>query len=825
MLAGTLSVATILINFPDKTNTKTRAEIHTLVFTEVNEYWKEVSRGKISLKGTTTSKWYTVQSTMASHAADWSAFKRLALIGEAITAADSEVNFKDCGYIIIVHAGDDQARSGKTSDMWSFGTIGTYTVDTKDGALALGISVVSEMDPVGPIAHEMGHNFGLPDLWDFKYDFSKGYPNGGEPFVGEWCLMGHGLWAGNGLHPTHPSSFCKIKLGWIPDTQIQNVGIDENKDVSLTPLSANSGGILVVRVALTDTTYYLVEARKRVGRDSNIPGEGIIIYYVDLTKEYGPVRVRSKTPPYPDTGAWQSGDVYSSQETAFRVVVMSGVGGGYKVAFGTAAQPPVTAFTVTVQAPYGNLVVTWDGKSQSTDASGKAVIQNVTAGQHTVSIQTGVDVAAGTRRGFVKWDDGNTQNPRTLTITSNLVLTAIYRTEHRLNVISKYGNITGAGWYEYNSTATITVAGTVIDHNNGTRRVFTGWSGGVSGTDATMRIVMTGPKDVTVNWAIEYQLKITSTYGNPQGSGWYRAGTTASYSVTSPFPIGDATRYMLLGWSGESTSTSARGTMLMDRPRALTATWKAQYIVTLQFQDAAGVVLRTPPSKVMLASPNASALPLTNSPGYSGIWLDEGTWILKQVIWHGVDVKKSEMSYNPKPRDTWRIQLRVYSLTVKVTSSLTGWTVAGAKVSITLPDGDEMTNSTDGQGVIVFSQLPAYDGYSVGVSAQGLGARATVKLSETTTKPVVVSTFLLTDVLMVVAMVAAIGAVGFFVRRRRGSREPAIPQSLHPSPRETELEKTVQLTPIASLLNEEQPQETAAETGTSLEDWVKRMVT
>jgi len=820
MLAGTLSVATILVNFPDKTNVKTRSEINTLIFTDVNEYWKEVSYGKISLKGTTTSKWYTVQCTAAYYGEDpETTAKRLGFIREAVAAADDELNFKDYGYIVIVHAGDDQAKTGKASDLWSFGSIGTFNVETRDGTFAMGVSVVSEIDPVGPVAHEMGHNFGLLDLWDYKYDFSGGYPNGGEPFVGEWDLMGHGLWAGNGNNPTHLSSYSKIKLGWIPDAQIQSVGIDDNnKEVTLQPLVSGKG-YLTTKIMLTRTTYYLVEVRKKIGRDSHIPMEGVIVYYVDETKGNGegPLRVRSKTPPYPDTGAWQTGDTYFHPETGFKVAVGGTTGGGYRTAFGTAAQPPVTTFTITIQAQYNGLTVTFDGKSYTTDSSGTVRIQNVTAGQYKVSVQSSVAVSTGTRRGFIRWEDGSTANPRTLTVTSNVVLTATYRTEHRLNVVSKYGNITGAGWYENNATATVVLSGTVVDHNNGTRRAFTGWSGDLSGTDTTKKIVMTAPKDATANWATEYQLKVTSSYGNPQGPGWYRAGTSASFSITSPFPVGDATRYIFIGWSGDSTGTNTQGTISMDRPRTIIATWKAQYVVTLQFQDAKGTVLQTPPSKVMLASPNATALPLTSSPGYTGLWLDEGTWTLKQVIWHGVDVKKAEASYNPKPRDTWRIQLRVYSLTVKVTSSLTGWAVAGAKVSITLPDAVELSNSTDNQGSAVFAQLPAYESYSIVVSAQGMVTKVNMKLSETATKPIVASLWLLTDILMIVALVGAIAVVGIIVRRKRGAGEAAIHPSLHQFLEEKGSEKIAHSEPIAKLLDDGKTDE---EKG-SLEEWMR----
>jgi M6 family metalloprotease-like protein len=766
VLAGTLSVAVVLVNFPDKANVKTRAEINALVFTQVNEYWKEVSYGKISLKGTTTSKWYTLQSTYSYYGQDpdeRSTSRRLSFVNEAVSAADGELNYKEYGYIIVVHAGGDQAMSEKDEDIWSFGSIGALTLETGDGTIRAGVSVVSEMDPVGPVAHEMGHNFGLPDLWDYNYDFSKGYPNGGEPNVGEWDLMGHGLWAGNGHNPTHLSSYSKIRLGWILDSQIANVGINENRELTIQPL-AGGVGTLVVRTPLTKTTYYLVEARKRIGRDSHIPGEGIIIYYVDETKGsgQGPVKVRSKTPPYPDTGAWQAGDTYFHQETGFKVAVGGATGGGYGVAFGPAAQPPVTTFTVTIQAPYSGLTVSFAGKSYTTDSTGTVRIQNVTAGQYTVQIQSSITVSEGTRRGFVRWSDGNTANPRTLTITTDATLKAEYRTEHKLTIISKYGNITGAGWYESDSTATITLTSTTVDHGNGTRRVFTGWGGDLTGTETTKTIVMSAPKSVTVSWTTQYQLKITSNYGNPQGAGWYAVGTKASFSVTTPFLLGDVTRQIFTGWTGDFSGSSPSGTIVMDKPKTITANWRAQYLVNMQFLDAKGRRLMESPSSVKIASPNATVTTLTS---FVNIWLDEGTWTLKQVIWHGVDVKKAESSYNPKPRDTWTVQLRVYSLTVKVTSSLTGWTVAGATVTLKFPDESSLSNQTNNQGLVTFSQLPVYEGYRVVISAQGMSATITIKLIDDTTK--VVSIWLLTDILMVVGAVVGVLIVAFIGRRRR----------------------------------------------------------
>jgi hypothetical protein len=138
-------------------------------------------------------------------------------------------------------------------------------------------------------------------------------------------------------------------------------------------------------------------------------------------------------------------------------------------------------------------------------------------------------------------------------------------------------------------------------------------------------------------------------------------------------------------------------------------------------------------------------------------------------------------------------------------------------VSITLPDAVELSNSTDNQGSAVFAQLPVYDGYSIVVSAQGMGTRISVKLLETPTKPTIASLWLLTDILMIVAMVGAIAVVGIIVRRKRGAGEAAIHPSLHQFLEEKGSEKIAHSEPIAKLLDDGKKDE---EKG-SLEEWMR----
>ncbi len=81
--------------------------------------------------------------------------------------------------------------------------VNDYTIQSQLGGTTA--CQASEIMPVGTIAHETGHAFGLPDLYD-----TQGVTQG----VGEWSLMG----SGNYARPYSPSSmdaWSIHELGWV----------------------------------------------------------------------------------------------------------------------------------------------------------------------------------------------------------------------------------------------------------------------------------------------------------------------------------------------------------------------------------------------------------------------------------------------------------------------------------------------------------------------------------------------------------------------------------------------------------------------------------
>lgn len=126
-----------------------------------------------------------------------------------------------------------------------------------------------------------------------------------------------------------------------------------------------------------------------------------------------------------------------------------------------------------------------------------------------------------------------------------------------------------------------------IEESPGIRHVFTTWGGDASGTSLTSSpILMSQPKKAIANWKTQYQLTVTSDPTSIQdlnGSGWYDAGSQASFSAPATVPADKDSRLRFDHWSGAYEGQSPSGTVLMDRPRVVEAHYLAQYLLTIHY--------------------------------------------------------------------------------------------------------------------------------------------------------------------------------------------------------------------------------------------------
>lgn len=120
---------------------------------------------------------------------------------------------------------------------------------------------------IGVFAHEFGHAFGLPDLYD-----TSGRGEG----LGNWCLMAGGAWGGDGQSPNQPvqmSAWAKELLGWV-------IPKDITTD-TLTSIATFEDHADVYRVTISPTQYYLIDNLGKRLSNSRLPTAGLQIFRIN----------------------------------------------------------------------------------------------------------------------------------------------------------------------------------------------------------------------------------------------------------------------------------------------------------------------------------------------------------------------------------------------------------------------------------------------------------------------------------------------------------------------------------------------------------------
>jgi len=141
----------------------------------------------------------------------------------------------------------------------------------------------TQIMPIGTVAHETGHGFGLPDLYD------TGGPTEG---IGEWGLMSSGSFT-SPLSPARMEAWSLNELGWIT---IAPLTLNGTYTFGAAPLS-DTAYYVAVQGSNPRGEYFLLENRQRQQSDSALIrihcqragnpagcGGGLLIWHVDQTK-------------------------------------------------------------------------------------------------------------------------------------------------------------------------------------------------------------------------------------------------------------------------------------------------------------------------------------------------------------------------------------------------------------------------------------------------------------------------------------------------------------------------------------------------------------
>lgn len=115
-----------------------------------------------------------------------------------------------------------------------------------------------------------------------------------------------------------------------------------------------------------------------------------------------------------------------------------------------------------------------------------------------------------------------------------------------------------------------------------TRHVFASWSDGMPQNHS---VVATGPVTLVASFGTQYRLAVASAHGAAAcgvPDCWYDAGALGTFSVTPPTVDGPpGTRYVFSGWTGDYAGQGPSGSVPMDAPKSVSASWTTQHRLTV----------------------------------------------------------------------------------------------------------------------------------------------------------------------------------------------------------------------------------------------------
>ena len=400
----------------------------------------------------------------------------------------------------------------------------------------------SEINEIGVVAHELGHGFGLPDL------YAVGANHGG---VGRWGLMGSGPWGcgGQGADmPCHMTAWSKEALGWANVTTLA-AGADLGV-LTLDPVET-TGDVIRIDAGDGSGDYYLLENRQPLGFDAGLPAPGLFVWQIDTQTVDGSWAANQVNTSASRIGVWlrqadglnslaqsgergDAGDPFpgSSGATAFHAGTVpssftyNGLNGLGGVPLNTAAGVTLLGIqqvgsqmefqaltryqTVTLQSAGlggSGSVFTVDGV-----ASAGTVVPFTSAPfqGHALEAGGGAPNGPGFRHGFLAWSDGQPRVRSWTTALADATLTASYGNSEVSFDITLESPVPGvvpgvvalnpdseSGWIREALNVSVEVQPT-------TGLAFRDWTGDLAGQPNPTTVFITAPTAASARFDLTY---------------------------------------------------------------------------------------------------------------------------------------------------------------------------------------------------------------------------------------------------------------------------------------------------------------------------------
>ena len=231
-------------------------------------------------------------------------YRNRTIVRDALIAANPYVDFSQFDtdgngaisptelHIVVIVAGAERSYSSSPcaasvwGHRWGLSVSGSLSAPVLDGKRVgqsytqfgewhcAGSASSGHEATIGIMVHELGHDIGLPDLYD---------TDGSSEGIGDWSVMASGSWNGTSLpgdSPAHFDPWCKYFEGWISPTLVTTTLVNQ----PITQSATSPDFYQLLSGTPSSGEYFLIENRRRTNYDAGLPGAGLLIWHIDASQ-------------------------------------------------------------------------------------------------------------------------------------------------------------------------------------------------------------------------------------------------------------------------------------------------------------------------------------------------------------------------------------------------------------------------------------------------------------------------------------------------------------------------------------------------------------
>ena len=252
---------------------------------QLGHYWREVSYGKIDLTGSTAHGWFTLPNPRSAYVTTVDGEDKAdlnKLFADCASSAPATLDLNAPVGINLMFNGD--------LDGYAWGGQSCVTVRGVRLCKRVTWNPPWSFRNLAPLAHEMGHGYGLPHSDNSDGD-SDAYDNPWDVMSDAWYnAVPDGTY---GARPKHINIFQRHRLSWVDGARQQVIVLGDlaTRDIALDYAHlAGSGNVQMLVLSLSPqadpyaTVVYTLEARKREGPyEGALAGDAVIVHKVQAS--------------------------------------------------------------------------------------------------------------------------------------------------------------------------------------------------------------------------------------------------------------------------------------------------------------------------------------------------------------------------------------------------------------------------------------------------------------------------------------------------------------------------------------------------------------